>query len=119
MFGDSMRYDLYWFYNFPDNPHPWEEEYDPDVHIAPGMAYAVRQDGKWGIRACLDNHWITPCQWDILDAFYYGRARVKLDGKYGFIDTDGNEISPCQWNDAHPFFRRVCRSKDDRKMGFY
>ncbi len=35
--------------------------------------------------------------------FHCGRSRVLIEGKYGFIDKEGNEVIPCQFNWAAPF----------------
>ncbi len=36
-------------------------------------------------------------QYDFLSGFSEGFAAVKLNGKWGFIDTDGNEICPIKY----------------------
>ncbi len=39
-------------------------------------------------------------QYDILGSFTCGLAKVRKDGKYGFIDKAGNEIVPCVYDDV-------------------
>jgi hypothetical protein len=46
----------------------------------------------------LDGNEITPLKYDWVDNFSEGRARVKLNDKYGFVDLDSNEIVPLKYN---------------------
>ncbi len=42
--------------------------------------------------------------YDEVEDFYEGRARVKKDGKYGYIDQHGRLITPVVYEDAVKFF---------------
>lgn len=35
--------------------------------------------------------------------FHERMASVNVDGKWGYIDTDGREVVPCQYTDARDF----------------
>jgi hypothetical protein len=37
--------------------------------------------------------------YDLVWSYYEGRAVVRLDGRYGVIDLEGNEVIPC-WYDT-------------------
>ena len=46
---------------------------------------------------------VIPAIYDDADHFLSGRAKVKLDGKYGFIDTLGNTITQCKYDATGSF----------------
>lgn len=54
-------------------------------------------------------------RWEDALPFYYGRARVKENGKFGFINKDGEYVIEPQWDDAERSAREnllaVCRDK--------
>lgn len=110
--------------------------YDPDYwyvdygelcrgrHPGTGWEYGVLMDGRWGLVHRREERWITPCQWEAVSYFKNGLARVKRDGKWGFIDMEGNLVMPCQWDEiAVPDYCKYwskCeyRVKRDGKYGY-
>lgn len=50
--------------------------------------------------------------------FSEGRMMVCKDGKWGYIDTAGQEIIPCQYDEAHDFFDGLALVKKDGKFGY-
>lgn len=50
--------------------------------------------------------------------FHEGLARVKSNGKYGFIDKTGKEIVQCVYDEAGVFNEGVCCVIKDGKYGF-
>lgn len=89
-----------------------------------GWEYGVLKDGKWGLIHWRERRWVTPCQWEAVSYFKNGLARVKRDGKWGFIDTEGNLVVPCQWDEIEvPDYCRYWsyfqfRAKRDGKYGY-
>ena len=58
-------------------------------------------------------------KYDWQDCFIYnGFVKVKLDGKYGFINEDGEEIISCQYEDADAFSDGVAKVKSAEGWGF-
>ena len=58
-------------------------------------------------------------KYDYKDDFYEGLAKVKLNGKYGYIDRNGKEIIPLKYDDAAIFdLRGLARVKLNGKYGF-
>lgn len=49
---------------------------------------------------------------------YEGMIRVYKDGKWGFIDMNGNEVISCQYDDIDEFSEGLVRVKKDDKYGF-
>jgi hypothetical protein len=47
-------------------------------------------------------HWRE--RYDYVGNFKEERARVRLNGKYGFVDTEGNEIVPLKYDWADSFY---------------
>jgi hypothetical protein len=57
-------------------------------------------------------------RYDWASEFHEGRAKVELNGKYGFIDSDGNKVAPLIYDSVWSYqegWARVCRN---RKHGF-
>lgn len=46
---------------------------------------------------------LADCEWDWVDSFNNGFAKVKKNGKYGFVDPLGIMITPCSWDSAGVF----------------
>ena len=89
-----------------------------------GWEYGVLKDGKWGLINWKEMRWVTPCQWEAVSYFKNDLARVKRDGKWGFIDIEGNLVVPCQWDEIEvPDYCRYWsnfqfRVKRDGKYGY-
>ena len=45
-------------------------------------------------------------------------AHFKLNGKYGFIDLNGNEVITCKYDFAYPFAEGLGQVKTDEKFGY-
>ena len=50
--------------------------------------------------------------------FSEGRAIVKKDGGFGFIDKKGNKITPCKYSDVKDFCEGLAAVKENGKYGF-
>jgi hypothetical protein len=46
-------------------------------------------------------------KYDLIDDYYEGRAIVKLNGKYGFIDLNGVEVTVSYYFFVNLFFQSV------------
>ena len=57
-------------------------------------------------------------KYDWVGKYKNGFARVKLDGKYGFIDENVNEICPLKYSWVGYFYNGFAIVKLDRKYGF-
>lgn len=63
-------------------------------------------------------------RYDQIDAFSEGMAAVRRDGKWGYINLQGEEVIPCQFSDAFPpgqFSEGLAcvvdeRSEEDKKL---
>ena len=52
------------------------------------------------------------------DFIFNGLIKVRLDGKYGFINEDGEEIIPCKYEDADVFSDGLAKVKSAEGWGF-
>ena len=52
------------------------------------------------------------------DCICNGLIKVRLDGKYGFINKDGEEIIPCKYEDADVFSDGLAKVKSAEGWGF-
>ena len=52
------------------------------------------------------------------DFIFNGLIKVRLDGKYGFINKDGEEIIPCKYEDADNFPDGLVKVKSAEGWGF-
>ena len=53
--------------------------------------------------------------YELLNVFSNGFAIVKKDGKYGYIDVNGNVVLNFEYDHAEDFIGKVCRVKKDGK----
>ena len=57
-------------------------------------------------------------EFDGVGSFNEGFARVKKDGKHGYINTKGEQIVECKFDDAYDFNEGFARVKKDGKWGY-
>ena len=77
---------------------------------------AFKVNGKYGFKK--DGVVIIPAKYDIASSFSEGLSMVKLNGKYGFIDHNGNEVIPFRYNFAWNFSKDLAKVKHNGKYGF-
>ena len=75
------------------------------------------EQGKWGFIGIAQQFEkkIIPPKYDDADLFSNGRARVKLNGLYGYIDKNGVEIIPPRYKSASDFKLNCAFVKTDDK----
>ena len=61
---------------------------------------------------------IIPCIYEHVAEFSDNLAKVKLNGKYGFINRKGKQIIPCEYDDAFSFHNNLAAVKLNCKWGF-
>ena len=54
-------------------------------------------------------------QFEVVSKFSEGFARVKQNGKYGFINTQGEVVAPCIYDDAGIFSEGLAHVKQNEK----
>jgi len=60
----------------------------------------------------------TPVGYDNVHPFLEGRAIVKKNGKYGFLDENGELVIPLIYDDAIGFENKLARAELNTKIGF-
>ncbi|GEM_PF-2642732 len=73
-------------------------------------------EGKWGFKK--GSRTVIDAKFDNVMQFKDGIARVKLNGKYGFIDEVGETLIEAKYEDAGRFGDGVAPVKSDGKFGF-
>ena len=59
-----------------------------------------------------------PCKYDTIGPFYYSRlVNVIQNGKYGFINTQGEEVIPCKYDYADWFSNGLAKVIEKGKCG--
>ena len=71
------------------------------------LAYYVDKFGKF----------VIPLKFDLAFDYFNGIARVKLDGKYGFINQNGEVILPFEYAKIGDCFFNYYPIKKDNKWG--
>jgi len=66
----------------------------------------------------VDDVEVIPLQYDDASSFCEGLARVKLNGKWGFINKTGEQIVPLQYDSALGFCEGLARVEQSGKWGF-
>jgi hypothetical protein len=56
-------------------------------------------------------------KYDYVYGFYEGLAKVKLNGKYGYVDKTGNEVVPPKYQWVEPFHEGLAQVKLNSKWG--
>ena len=60
----------------------------------------------------------NPGKYDDAWSFFEGFARVQLDGKWGLVNTQGEEVIPCKYDvSSWSFFEGFVRVQLDGKWG--
>ncbi|MBR6869598.1 MAG: WG repeat-containing protein [Bacteroidales bacterium] len=57
--------------------------------------------------------------WDDADSFSEGRARVKKNGRYGYISAEGDLVIQCIWKTADPFSEGLAVVGNDQDEFFF
>ena len=73
-------------------------------------------NGKWGFKK--DGVLVIPAKYDWTHSFSEGLARVKMNGKRGFIDKTGVEVIPIKYDDANSFSEGLALVKLNGKYGY-
>jgi hypothetical protein len=60
----------------------------------PDLYEYTMKGGKWGFYDILKNSLIIPCEYDEVDSFEKGTARVRKNREEYYIDTKGNRMKP-------------------------
>lgn len=79
-----------------------------------------KHKGLTGIIRKTDKTIIVPPKYHNIWDFKEGRAKVRLDGKYGYIDCEGNEVIKCKYDTVEDFSEgraKVTRKKVELKYG--
>ncbi|MDZ8260152.1 WG repeat-containing protein [Nostoc sp. ChiQUE01b] len=139
--------DNQWIYIDKNQKPVIQENFDKISYFSEGLA-AVKHDNKWGyidpqgnivIQPQFDEPKDTPRRFDCdatdiignkaeckyLDNrhdFSEGLAAIYMNGKWGYIDRQGNPVIPPQFSEANNFSERlayVCQGEDkDKKCGY-
>lgn len=67
-----------------------------------GCVY-IKHKGLTDIIRKTDRTIIVPPKYHYIGDFSEGRAKVRFDKKYGFVNLDGKEIVECVWDYAEDF----------------
>lgn len=69
-----------------------------------GLAWTQREEGgKYGAIDCAGRWVIEPTFTEMPQPFSEGRAIVKIDGKYGYVDRTGQLVIPARYGKPHKF----------------
>ncbi len=80
----------------------------------------AERNGKWGYikrTTVFDQELVIPYQYDHATSFSEGLAMVKKDGKFGYINKQGELVIPFQFEYATPFTKGTATVKRDGKLG--
>ena len=80
---------------------PFNKHQTAIAHASPGKHVLINTNGEH----------ITFHQFDSIDDFHEGLALVKLNGKYGYVDTLGNLKIEAKFDEAHPFSNGLAKVK--------
>lgn len=94
---------------------------DSSVVGASGSDPVVEQTKLAGLKAAnkaMQDIEVLKSQYDEVNPFYEGRAAVKKDGMWGFIDTQGNEVVKPQYDEVYSFHEGLAAVRHNLGMGY-
>ena len=62
--------------------------------------WKVRNGSHYGLVSAVNGAVIAPVKYEVIDYLQYGRARMKINGKYGFFDAAGKVVIPARYSYA-------------------
>ena len=71
---------------------------------------------KWGY--VIGDNWVVPARFERAQTFSDGLACVKLNNKYGFINTTGDLVIPYNYDKAYSFADGMAAVSVNGKWGF-
>ncbi len=88
-----------------------------------GDILIVKKDGRYGLSSYWGNL-ITECQYDEINNFSAGYARVRIDSKYGYIDQKGIIKSPLTSKYLPQYYQEILEKElqalfDDDRLAAY
>ena len=60
---------------------------------------------------------LTPFKYIVIDNFKEGLAKVRVEEKYGFVDSKGQEVIPVKFQMAYPFEKGIAMIKENDLWG--
>ncbi|MBQ3535925.1 MAG: WG repeat-containing protein [Alistipes sp.] len=76
------------------------------------------ENGKYGFKVASTGEIIIPLKYDTAWPFHAGLARVRLNGKYAFIDKTDKEVIPLKYDYADNFSEGLANVELNGKYGF-
>lgn len=67
--------------------------------------YKFKQKDKWAIYSCERNSFISPFIYDEVEIYSSWVCKVKLNGKYDYVDTENVPVSDFCYDTIHHFYR--------------
>lgn len=67
--------------------------------------YKFRKKNKWAIYSCERNNFISPFMYDEVEIYSNWVCKVKLNGKYDYVDTENVPVSDFCYDTIHHFYR--------------
>ena len=93
------------------------DPYADDIALTKEYAYFKDYStGKYGYKH--NGRVVIPAKYDDACPFSEGLARVKINGKYGFIDKTGTVVIPAKFDGAWDFSEGLASVKINGKWGF-
>lgn len=83
-----------------------------------GYAFVEKEENKWAYIDKRGNN-ITPWEDSFTgyNFFVEGRAQIKRDGKYGYIDYSGKTVIPCKFDHGSFFYGKYAIVQNESKYG--
>ena len=92
-------------------------EYDSWSSCSNEGIIIIEKNGLYGLIDNKTGKEIVPLEYDYIEEFSEGLARVKKLGKYGFIDKKGKIVVPLQYDYAEEFSNSLAKVEIDGKYG--
>ena len=87
------------------------------VNVEPNLVPYI-SDNKVGFANSETQKIVIPCKYDFTSKFSEGLAAVVLNGKWGFIDKNGNEVTHIKYDSVGAFVEGLAPVRLNDKRGF-
>lgn len=81
-----------------------------------GLEPKKANDGRWGY--CASGQWVIPARFERAASFAEGLACVRLNGKFGYINSAGEVLIPYRFDNAFSFSEGLAAVTVNGKWGF-
>ena len=103
---------------YGDDTYAEDDDSVYDEVVFAGEDVLYMGDEKFSVEEAIFKETRSSCKYDSIWGFSEGFAAVELDGKWGFVNKQGEEVVPCKYDDVEEFSEGFAQVELNGKSGF-